>query len=199
GRYLTATFIIGGLLGLEPSVQPGGDLRIEQAAVLALVDPVILFGKHDEFAGHFHALQRAPVFQRIVQRHAEIVLAHRDQRRRTEVRRETDRVLLAPYRALFPWRPAEADFAPVDSVAGAPLGLQVHDAGVRDQALVARGGGLQPVGEMTAITRAAGALPAAIDEVELADRRVGRFIDLVGRALERIALDGAREGLAESR
>ena len=52
--------------------------------------------------------------------------------------------------------------------------------------------------EVPAVARAAGALPAAVDEAELADGGVGRLVDLVGRALQRIALDGARELLAEA-
>src|SRR5688500_17711046 len=60
---------------LEPAVRPGGDLRIEQAAVLTFLHPVILVGEHDQPARHSHALQGTPVFQRVVEWHAEIVFA----------------------------------------------------------------------------------------------------------------------------
>src|SRR6187397_27409 len=107
------------------------------------------------------------------------------------------RKLLSPYAALLPRRAAEVHLARVDGVAGAPLCLEIDEARMADQALVARGRGLQPVREVPAITCAAGTLPGAVDERECLDGGVGGLVDLIGRALQRIALDGARELLAE--
>src|SRR5580765_481412 len=125
-------------LVLQPPRQPRLHFAVPELRVLGVEHPVVLVGEDDELALDALALQRRPVFERVVDRHAEIVFADRDQRRRLELRREADRILLAPDRALFPDRPAVADFAAVDRVRGAPLRFEIDQAGMADEAAVTR-------------------------------------------------------------
>ena len=68
-----------------------------------------------------------------------------------------------------------------------------------DEAFVTRGRGLQPVGEMPAITGPGRRLSRAVDEGELADRLIGRRIEVVSRSAQRVAEDVACEPLAVTR
>ncbi len=125
------------------------------------------------------------------------MLADRQQNGRLHVRRVGARALFGPDLASLPERPAAVhQLAVVDPVAGAPLLLEVDQAGVGDDALEARGGRFQPVGEMSAVACAAGGLARAVDEGETLDRFVRRFSELIARTLERVAFDVLRELLA---
>src|SRR5262245_47406678 len=84
----------------------------------------------------------------------------------------------------------------VNPVARAPLHVERGEAGMTDQALVAGRGALEPVRKVATVTRAARALPRAVDEGELFDRRIRRIIHIVCGARERIAEDVERELLA---
>src|SRR5208337_509047 len=74
------------LPGRRSVLQIGGQpllyLLIEVAAVLRFGDPVPGIRPHQEAARHLHALQCAPVFQGIVDGHAEIALSDAEQHRR---------------------------------------------------------------------------------------------------------------------
>ena len=182
----------------QPTRQPGVHFVVEMAAVLAVCNPVVRVRPDEQPARHLHALQRAPVFERVVQRYPEVVLADRQQDRCLEVCRAADRVLVAPHCVLLPRRAAGHQLAMVDAVARAPLGFAVHEAGVADDGPVAGGGGFEPVGDVAAVAGAGRRLSRSVDEREPANRFVGRLVHVFGRALERIELDRACEALAEA-
>ena len=106
---------------------------VEEAAVFALLYPVVLFREDDQAAGHSQTLKHAPILERLVERHAEVVLADGEQDGRAEVFRKANRILFAPDFALFPYRAAIVYFAVVDDVAGAPLRLEVDKTRVTNQ------------------------------------------------------------------
>ena len=72
---------------VEILLQPVVNFLVEVAAVLAFQDPVVLVGPDDEAARNPQSLEHAPVFQRLVEGHTEIVLADRKQNRGAEVLR----------------------------------------------------------------------------------------------------------------
>src|SRR6476646_8575425 len=57
----------------EPAREPGVHFLIEMPAVFAVRDPVVRVWPHEKPARHLHALERAPVLERVVDRHAEVV------------------------------------------------------------------------------------------------------------------------------
>src|SRR6266542_363750 len=183
----------------EPAREPRRHLLIEEAAVLALQNPVVLLRPDDEPRGDLLALHRRPELQRVVHRYPEVALAHGDEYRRVQVRRSPHRALGPPESVVFPRGAAHVALAVVVEVARRPLRLEIPFAGVAHQRTVARRGHGEPVGEMAAVTRAAGDLPGRIDEVEPLDRAVGGLVDVVRRPLERIKLDVLRNLLAVAR
>src|SRR5262245_49304637 len=86
----------------------------------------------------------------------------------------------------------------VYTVARAPLRFQIDQSGMADQALVPGSGGLQPIRQMSSITRAAGSLAASIDKRKLTNGLVGGLVDLLTRAGQRITHNVLRELFAES-
>src|SRR5260221_5842392 len=96
------------------------------------------------------------------------------------------RTLLGPVLAALPERLAAVhELAVVDAVARAPLLLEVDQTSVGDDALVARRGGLEPVGEVSSIARAAGSHPGAGAGGVTLDGPVGRLIQLVARTFQK--------------
>src|SRR3984957_18052994 len=127
------------------------------AAVFGLGDPVPGVGPYKEAAGDMHALQGAPVLQGIADGHTEVALADAEQHGRLPIGGVGDGALVAPDGAACPRRTSIGHFAAVDAVAGAPLSGEDDFAGLADEAFVLGGGGFDPVGQMTAVTRARGA------------------------------------------
>ena len=85
-------------------LEPVANLIVVIATVLTTHDPVVLIGENDQLAFDLLTLQGGPVFEPVVERHAEIVLAEAHQYRCLEVGREANRILLAPDGALLPDR-----------------------------------------------------------------------------------------------
>jgi hypothetical protein len=84
----------------------------------------------------------------------------------------------------------------VDAVAHAPLHVERRQSGVTDDGLVPRRRPFRPIGEVSAVARAGGSLPRAVDEREAFDCFVGCVVDVVGGAFQRIAEDVERKLLA---
>src|SRR5215475_9006025 len=111
---------------------------VEVPAVLGLQDPVPGIRPDEQLARHLHALQSAPVLERVADRYAIVALADAEQDRRLPVRGVVDRALLAPDRVAFPGRSAVGELAAVVEVALAPLRSQINFAGMADDAAEAR-------------------------------------------------------------
>lgn len=186
---------------LQPAREPRVDLAIPKAAVLPLEDPVVLLGERDQLARDLQPLEIAPILHRVVHRHAKIDFTHGQQHRCHPTRLfrvvadQAHRILLPPHRTLLPNRPAVPDLPMVDSIAGGPLRFQIHQAGMRYQAPIARRRGLQPVRKMPAVARAPRGLPRGVDEPVALDRLVRRLVDFIPRPVQRIALDRLAEFL----
>src|SRR5579871_310911 len=82
--------------------QPVADFLIKAAAVVAFADPVVFVFPHQQLAGDAEALEDAPVFQRLIHRDAEVVLAYAEQNRRVEILGKADGILLLPLGLIFP-------------------------------------------------------------------------------------------------
>src|SRR6202041_2483854 len=134
------------------------------AAVFGLGDPVPGVGPYEQAAGDMHALQGAPVLQGIADGHAEVALADAEQHGRLPIGGVGDGALVAPDGAACPRRASVGHFTAVDAVAGAPLSAEIDFAGMADDALVAGGGSFDPVGQMSAVTRAGRTEFRGIDE-----------------------------------
>src|SRR5690606_10320790 len=106
---------------LQPACEPGVHFIVEMPAVVALLDPVVLIGIDQQAALDLLALQRRPVLQDVVERHAKIPLADGHEHRGAPIRREADGVLLVPDRGAFPRRSAHVGFPRIHSIARAPL------------------------------------------------------------------------------
>src|SRR5580692_1887069 len=183
---------------IEIRSQPLLNFFVEVAAVLGLQDPMPGVGPYQQAAWHLHALQRAPIFQRIVDGHAKIALSDAEQHGGFPVGRVGYRALITPHRVSLPRRAAVRKFAAVDSVAGAPLSGEIDLAGVAHDAAVAGAGRFDPVGQVSAVTRACGAHAGRIDVRIALDGLIHRLIDLVARRFQRVELDRLRKLLAET-
>ena len=148
--------------------QPFVDFAVPVSTVFALHDPVICIRKDNQSTRNLQTLQYRPVLERLIQRNAKILLAYRQQNRCAELLSEPNRILLAPDLAAFPDGTAHAQFTMINGVAGTPLRLEIDQTGMADQAFVARRARLHPVGQVTAVTRAARRLPVRIDEMDTA-------------------------------
>src|SRR5437879_2231599 len=76
---------IGFAMTLQVFSDPRQHLAVEKAAVFAFADPMIFVFPYDQFAGHAHPLQHAPVFERLVHRDAEIFFAYAQQDRSVKI------------------------------------------------------------------------------------------------------------------
>src|SRR5947199_5232401 len=107
--------------GPQPTCEPRRHFLIEEAAVLALENPVVLLRPDDEPRGNLLALQRGPELQRVVHRHPEVALAHGDEHRGVQVRRPSHWALSSPESVVLPRRAAHVALPVVVEVAGRPL------------------------------------------------------------------------------
>src|SRR5215813_9761608 len=139
-------------------------LLIEAAAVFGLEDPVPGIRPYQQPARHMHALQRAPVLQRVADRHPVVALADAEQHRRFPLGRVGYRTLIAPDCVAAPGRPAIRELAAVNPIALAPLRREIDLAGVADDAAVACRRGLEPVDQVAAIAGARRAHARSVDE-----------------------------------
>jgi hypothetical protein len=174
------------------------DLFIKVAAVFGFGDPVPGIGPDEQAAGDLHALQGTPVLEGIAEGHAIVAFADAEEHGRLPLGCVGEGTLLPPDGIAFLGRAAIGHFASVDTVADAPLSGQVHFTGVTDDALVARGGGFEPVGEMAPITGARCAHSGAIDVGVALEGFVDRLVDFIAGCPERIELDGLGKFLAET-
>src|SRR5262249_28718163 len=115
-----------GALSLQVLSEPRLHLLVEVPAVLGLEDPVPRVRPPEQAARHLHALQDAPVLERIADRDAEIPLADAQQDRRLPVLSVGDGALLAPDGTPAPGGAVIGELATVDRIALAPLGGQIH-------------------------------------------------------------------------
>src|SRR5439155_15589477 len=119
--------------GPQPTCEPRRHFLIEEAAVLALQNPVVLLRPDDQPRGNLLALQRRPELERVVHRDAEIALPHGHEDRRVQFRCPPHRTLGAPERMIFPRRAAHVALAVVVEVAGRPLRLEIPLTGMTDE------------------------------------------------------------------
>src|SRR5262249_32581624 len=152
---------------------------------------MIRVGPNEQTARNFHALERAPVLESIVDRNAEILLTNGKQHWCLEIHRAAYRILLFPDCRLVPWRNTGHQFTMGDAVARPALVLAVQESGRADEAWVSSRCCFEPIRQMTAIARARSALPGAVDEIESPNGFVCRFVQFACRSGEWIALNGA--------
>src|ERR1700728_2653872 len=131
-----------------------------------------------------HALQGAPILQGIADGHAEVALADAEQHGRLPIGGVGEGALVAPDGTACPWRASIGDFAAVYAVADAPLSGEIDFARLADDALVAGGGGLDRVGQSSAVTRTCRAEFRAVDEGIALDGLVHRLVDFIARSLQ---------------
>src|SRR5687768_8210587 len=106
---------------VEILFQPAVYFLVPVAAVFAFQNPVVLVRPDYQPTRNAQTLQHTPVFERLIERDAKVVLTNRKQYRRAKLRSETNRILLAPHCSLFPHWTTVVYFTRIDRVAGAPL------------------------------------------------------------------------------
>src|SRR5439155_16783621 len=146
----------------EPAREPRRHFLVEEPAVLALQNPVVLLRPDNEPRGNLLALQRGPELERVVHRNAEVALADGHEHGRVQIRRAPHRALRTPERMVLPRRAADVALAVVVEIARRPLRLEIPFAGVAHQRAIPCRRHREPVGEMTTVARAARDLPGCV-------------------------------------